>query len=169
MKTPRTGLLPVSGKKPKVLILGSFPGEVSIEKNQYYANKRNHFWKLLEITLNIDFDLSYERKTEAVRSSGIALWDVVYTCDRVKSMDGSIKNVVPNDIFGFIKSHNSIRAVFLNGITGAGRLFFRYHKNFSDVFPGIQVITLPSSSPANALYSFEEKAERWAVIRDYVR
>ncbi|MDD3052732.1 MAG: DNA-deoxyinosine glycosylase [Candidatus Cloacimonetes bacterium] len=160
--------MPVSGKDPRVLILGSFPSIISLEKKEYYGNKNNHFWKIMEKVAGIDVSLSYNAKIRTLTDEKIALWDVVSSCTRKGSSDNSLKDIIPNDIPLFLQKHRTVKVVILNGKTGAGRLFLKTHPDFSIKFSDVDVIILPSTSPANAVYKPEDKISQWSVIQKYL-
>jgi TDG/mug DNA glycosylase family protein len=163
MVSPRlTGLPPIVGADPKVLILGSFPSEISLGKKEYYANPRNRFWHLMEALLGIKAQLPYHVRTVQVKEKRIALWDVAKECEREGSGDAEIKNEVINDIPGFLRKHPSIRVIVLNG-GGAGRIF---HRHFAEGIPGIMIFTLPSTSPANARFGLTQLEDAWSIVKE---
>jgi TDG/mug DNA glycosylase family protein len=153
------GLSPVTGHKPSLLILGSFPSVMSLERGEYYGNPKNRFWAVMEELFAIPAALPYAERTLRLTQERVALWDVVRGCTRGGSADSRIRNPVPNDIAGFVRAHPSIRLVALNGST-AGRLYHR----FAEV-PVMPSVTLPSTSPANAAVPFGEKVRQWEVVR----
>lgn len=168
-----TGLAPVSGSHPSVLILGSYPSEQSLLRQEYYGNPRNQFWKVMGMVFSFPSEFPerpYQERLDLLTGEGIAIWDVVASCSRTRSSDSSICDVIPNDIRGFLADHPSIRCIALNGKTGAGHWFHRY---FSDVAEpetgeaGIVLLQFPSTSPAYAGMSLEDKAERWRRILEY--
>jgi TDG/mug DNA glycosylase family protein len=152
------GLAPVTGNEPRVLILGSFPSVLSLEKQEYYGNPKNRFWAIMEELFAVPAGLPYPDRIALLTQHGIALWDVVRTCERPGSADNRILNPVPNDIAGFIRAHPTLRLVALNGST-AGRLYHRLME-----VPPLPSVTLPSTSPANAAVPFGEKIRRWKII-----
>jgi TDG/mug DNA glycosylase family protein len=158
-----SGLKPLSGKDPSVLILGSFPSVISLEKGEYYANKRNNFWQIMESLFGIDRDLPYDRRIAKLSNHGIALWDVISGCSREGSSDSGIKDAVSNDIPGFLRENPTIKCIALNGVTGAGRWFKKIYGDLPE-FPGIAILVLKSTSPANAGYTYEEKLSDWKRI-----
>ena len=161
--TPRlTGLPPVVGLDPRVLILGSFPSEISLSKKEYYANPRNRFWHLMEALLGIKAQLPYHVRTVQLKEKGIALWDVTKECEREGSDDTAIKNEIVNDIPGFLRDHPSVSVVILNG-KRAGHIF---HGQFPDGIPGIMIFTLPSTSPANAKFGLPQLGDAWGVLKE---
>lgn len=156
---PGPGLPPLSSPNPRILILGSFPSVLSLERQEYYGNPKNRFWAVMEKLFSIPSSLSYPERTTLLITCGVALWDVVASCERPGSSDSRIRKPVPNDIAGFIRAHPSLRLIALNGST-AGRLYQR----FSPV-PGLHSVVLPSTSPANAALPFQEKVRAWEVLK----
>jgi len=159
-----TGLGPLVGPNPTVLILGSFPSEESLRSRQYYANPRNQFWRLLEVITGIKHDLPYEQRIQAMMAKDIALWDVLHSCARRGSLDREIQmgTVIANDLTAFLDKMPSIKAIGLNGGTAA-RMFDRYFSNLRA--RELEIVTLPSSSSAHAV-ELERKARAWAVLMD---
>jgi TDG/mug DNA glycosylase family protein len=162
-----TGLAPVTGGVPEVLILGSFPSIQSLITGEYYGNPRNHFWQIAEAVLAIDRTLPYATRVTQIVERGIALWDVIHSCRREGSADLRIRDPVYNDLTGFLAAHPTIRLVVLNG-TAAGR-FWHAATGSSPLSAQIPVLILPSTSPANARRSLTEKIHRWEVIRTSVK
>jgi TDG/mug DNA glycosylase family protein len=154
------GLAPVTCPEPRVLILGSYPSVLSLARGEYYGNPRNRFWAVMENLFGIRAALPYRERCSRLAESGIALWDVVASCSRPGSADSRIRNPVPNDIKGFVRSHPSVRLIALNGST-AGRLYRK-----SAEVPCIPFIVLPSTSPANAAMTVEEKIRAWRIVRN---
>lgn len=152
------GLPPVTGPEPGILILGSFPSVLSLEHNEYYGNPKNRFWAVMERVLDVPADLPYAERTHLLTQRGVALWDVVASCERPGSADSRIKNPVANDLAGFFRKHPTLRLVALNG-TAASQIYHR----FAEV-PGLPSVTLPSTSPANEGVPFPEKVRKWQVI-----
>jgi double-stranded uracil-DNA glycosylase len=153
------GLPPVSGPEPRILILGSFPSVLSLAHGEYYGNPKNRFWAVMEELFAIPSALSYPERCSRLMQEKIALWDIVFACERPGSADSRIRHPVPNDIAAFARAHPSLRLVALNGNT-AGRLYHR----FAEV-PALACVTLPSTSPAHAAIPFEEKVRAWKVLR----
>jgi len=158
-----TGLAPVSGSAPEVLILGSFPSLQSLLAYEYYGNPRNHFWQIAEVVLSVDRTLPYAIRIAQLADRGIALWDVIHSCRREGSADVQIRDPVYNDIAGFIAAHSTVRLIALNG-TVAGR-FWHAATRLSVLPFRIPVLILPSTSPANARMPIAEKIRSWEVIR----
>lgn len=153
----RTGLPVVVGANPRVLILGSFPSEKSLDTGEYYANTRNQFWRLLGSLLGFDADLPYPDRIDAVTAAGVALWDVVHSCRRVGSMDANIdrKTLVLNDFHAFLARHPTIQRGFVNGLTA--------YTLFQQADITLPAARLPSSSGALTM-SFADKLAAWQAI-----
>ncbi|MFI3228056.1 MAG: DNA-deoxyinosine glycosylase [Clostridia bacterium] len=149
---------PLSHSDCTILILGSLPGEISLQQQQYYAHPRNAFWKIMFEILGEEFSDDYDKRKAMLLKNNIALWDVIESANRKGSLDSDIRDVVVNDFDGFFKEHTKIEKIILNG-GKASSLFKRYCKNID-----IQAFSLPSTSPANARMSFEEKLEVWREI-----
>ncbi len=150
---------PIVGKQPKILILGTMPGKDSLRLNEYYANSRNVFWKIIYEIHNSEIHPDYESKTEFLKQNGISIWDVCYKANRESSLDSDIKNEVPNKLRDFVRANPSIKIIAFNG-QNAEKLYDK----FFDRFDGINYLTLLSTSPANASYSYKEKVEDWKRI-----
>jgi len=151
--------LPISNDDAKILILGTMPGTKSLEINQYYGHNQNNFWKFMFTILKEDFSTDYEIKKALLQKNKIALWDVLQYCDRVGSLDSAIKNEIANDFETFLKQHPNIRTILFNGQKAAA--FFKKYVHLEKKY---QLITLPSTSPANASKSFQSKLEEWKII-----
>jgi len=147
-----------------VLVLGSFPSARARAAGAYYANPRNHFWPVIEELFGISRTLPYPERALLLAGQHIALWDVVDSCYQQGSMDSTIQEPALHDIHGFLMAHPTIRLVAANGRT-AERFLKRSLGNAGPP-PGAVVISLPSTSPANARESFQKKVQRWQVIRD---
>ena len=153
---------PLYNDKSKILILGSFPSVKSREDQFFYAHPQNRFWRTVSALLGVKKPETVEEKRAMLPNYGIALWDVIGSCEITGSSDSSIKNVVANDI-SEILSCADIRAIFVNGKTAA-----RYYEKYIYPKVGIKMSVLPSSSPANAAYSEERLLEEWRVILDHL-
>ena len=149
---------PVYDKDSEILILGTLPSVKSRENNFYYGHKQNRFWKVLATFLKEPIPETIEEKKAMLLAHRIALWDVIQSCDIKGSSDSSIKNVQPTDI-GMILEKTNVTQIYANG-NKAGQLYKRYQ------FPvtGIEATVLPSTSPANAAWSFDRLCETWHVI-----
>ncbi len=154
----RTGLPAIVGANPRVLLLGSFPSEKSLDTGEYYANTRNQFWRLLGTLLGFDAELPYAERIDAVTAGGVALWDVVHSCRRVGSLDANIdrKTLVLNDFTAFLTQHPTIERGFVNGLTA--------YTLFQQAGIALPAARLPSSSGALTM-SFADKLAAWQVVR----
>lgn len=163
------GLAPVIGPDPAVLILGSFPSVRSLAAGEYYAHPQNAFWRIMGAIGCVDSEeASYTRRCASLTGSGIALWDVVASCRREGSGDAQIRDPVPNDIARLLDEHRGIRIIALNGKTGAERWLKWF---FPDLVSADRpaVITLPSTSPANARLTREAKISAWRIVAHAAR
>lgn len=150
---------PIYDKDSRILILGSFPSVKSREQQFYYGHPQNRFWKLIAKIFEEEMPETIEEKRALLFAHGIALWDVIESCEITGSSDSSIRNAKVNDL-NKILAHSRIEQIFVNGGT-AYALFEKYQK------PNIrrEAIKLPSTSPANAAWNFERLYEAWEVIR----
>ena len=146
---------PVYDKNSKILILGTFPSVKSREMQFYYGHPQNRFWKLLARLTNWPQPTTIPEKKEMLLKNNIAIWDVIQSCEIAGSSDSSIKNVIANDLTQVL----SDTRIYANGKT-AEKLYNTYVKPQT----GIDVIPLPSTSPANAAYSLDRLAASWAKI-----
>lgn len=159
---------PVADRDARVLILGSMPGVASLQAQRYYAHPRNAFWPLMGELLGFDAQLDYASRLRALRGAGVALWDVLAHCERPGSLDADIvaASVVANDFAAFFRRHRHVRRVFFNGGTAARA--FRRHviPTLGDRDSGLGFATLPSTSPANAGLSREQKRRAWQGVAE---
>jgi hypoxanthine-DNA glycosylase len=158
VSTPPTrlvGLGPVIGPDTRLVVLGSFPGVASLQAGQYYAHPRNQFWPILSALWGVDLvALPYPRRLEALLAHGLGLWDVYAACEREGSLDSAIENARLNDLAGLRRLAPQLQAVAHNGGESARQ---RRHTEAL----GLTVLRLPSTSPANASWSFERKLAAW--------
>ena len=150
------GFGPVFDERSRVLVLGSFPSVLSRQASFYYGNPQNRFWRVIAACTGESEPRTTEAKRSLLLAHGIALWDVIESCDIRGSSDASIKNVEPVDVARVLGAAR-IEAVFCNGAT-AGRLYRRCLRKTS----GLDAVVLPSTSPANAGWSLERLIARWS-------
>jgi len=150
---------PVSNADARVLILGSMPGKKSLEQNQYYAHPLNAFWKIMGELVGAYPSLPYEEKLYALKSSGIALWDVLASCVRETSLDSHIRKEFANDFASFFAQHPHITQVFFNG--SKAEQCFRKFVQGKQALPPLSFRRLPSTSPAHAGMRYEDKLQAW--------
>ncbi len=151
---------PVYDLNSKILILGSLPSVKSREEGFYYGHPQNRFWKVIAAIYNNQIPSTIEEKISMLIENNIAVWDVISSCDIIGSSDSSIKNVFPADL-NKILSYANIKHIYANGKTAA-----RLYKKYSEEKTGIKIIELPSTSPANAMYSLDRLIELWKVIKN---
>ena len=151
---------PVYSPQSRILILGSFPSVRSREVGFFYGHPQNRFWKTLAGLFGEAVPQSIDEKKVFLQVHGIALWDVIASCEIVGSSDASIRNAVPNDL-SEIFNVAPIEGVFTNGST-ADRLYRKYLRDRV----GMDAVCLPSTSPANAAWSAERLSLAWRVILD---
>ena len=150
---------PLYNEDSRVLILGSFPSVKSREAQFFYGHPQNRFWRVIANVLGDDTPTTVEEKRSFLLRHGIALWDVIASCEIEGSSDVSIRAVVPNDI-SIILHVASIKRIYVNGAT-AKKYFDKHIKTLH----GCEAIALPSTSPANAAWSVDRLAEAWSVIK----
>lgn len=158
------GFPPVAAADARVLVLGSMPGQASLDAQEYYAYRQNCFWRIMGELFGAGPDLPYAQRLEKLQAAGIALWDVIAACRREGSLDADIvgASVQANDFPAFFAAHPQIRQVFFNG-AAAETAFRRY------ALPQLggrllQLHRLPSTSPAHAARSYAEKLAAWSAI-----
>ena len=178
----KTGLGPLLCNGPKVLILGSLPGDRSLELQEYYGHPQNRFWKVIAAIHGLPCPTDYAGKKAMLARCRIALWDIYHAASRPGSMDADIRHAEFNDIAGLLVDFPEIGAVALNGGTAA-KGFDRYIASSPVLILGhaetpssgdrsllriadrrLSVLRLPSTSPANARWTFGKLAGAWEVI-----
>ena len=161
------GLAPLATSQARVLVLGTLPGQLSLQKGEYYAHPRNVFWRLLGELVDAGPEHPYEDRCRRLTAAGIALWDVCDRAARPGSLDANIDvdTVEPNDIAAFLKAHPRVGLVCFNGAKAA-TLFRRLVLPNQELRPDVRFEALPSTSPANAAMPYEGKLRKWSVVRD---
>ncbi len=155
---PQHPFPPLYDKNSKILVLGSFPSVKSREQMFFYGHPQNRFWKVVSAVVNKDTPHTIEEKREFLLSNHIALWDVIASCDITGSSDGSIKNVVANDLTEILYNAD-IKQIFVNGKTAE-----KYYNKYIRDKVNRNAICLPSTSPANAGWSLERLTGEWKNI-----
>jgi hypoxanthine-DNA glycosylase len=149
------GLPPVIARTTRLVVLGSFPGVASLQAGQYYAHPRNQFWPLVGALLGEDLPaLAYHDRLAALRRHGVGLWDVYARCRREGSLDSAIQDALPNDLASLRCRAPRLAAIAHNGGESARSMRIT-------AALGLPVYRLPSTSPANASWSFERKRQAW--------
>lgn len=183
---------PVADDDVRVLILGSLPGERSLAVGEYYGHPQNRFWRVMAALTGggvfadsaafaddesfagggvpgvggVSYSMvpaTYDGKKAMLTGAGIGLWDVARRARREGSLDADIRDVEPNDIAGFVAAHPGLRVIAFNG-----RKAEALHDRFFDRVAGIEYLSLPSTSPANASCSLERLLEKWGRISDFL-
>jgi len=153
---------PVAGASAKILILGSMPGKMSLQQNQYYAHPMNAFWKIMGELVGAHPQLPYPARLDILCQSGIALWDVLASCERTSSLDAHIRNEAANDFAAFFARHPRITRVFFNG--AKAEQSFRKFVLGKQALPVLEFCRLPSTSPAHAGMRYADKLKAWRAI-----
>jgi hypoxanthine-DNA glycosylase len=159
---------PLAGADARILILGSMPGRVSLEHNEYYAHPRNAFWRIMGDCFGCGPELAYAERARCLQGHGVAVWDVLKSCIRAGSLDSDIDadSERPNDVRAFLRAHRQLRFIYFNG--GKAEQAFRKHlgARIAREFPQLSRARLPSTSPAHAGLSYLAKLRAWKVIAD---
>lgn len=165
MKTARLqGLPPVVGNETRLLILGSFPSVASLQLQQYYAHPHNHFWRILQALWpahSLPGREHYEQRCAWVLARGLGIWDVYASCEREGSLDSAIRNAEVNDFAALRRRCPQLRLIAHNGGES-----FRHARSVRSAL-GVEdfpLVKLPSTSPANASWSFERKLGAWREV-----
>jgi hypoxanthine-DNA glycosylase len=155
------GLPPLLSRHTRLLVLGSFPGAASLAARQYYAHPQNQFWKILQAILPSSpygiLEDSYEKRIEWVLSHGVGVWDVYAACEREGSLDARIRHPQVNDFASLCSRCPQLQAIAHNGGES-------YKHARCTVALGLPVYKLPSTSAANASWSFERKLAAWREV-----
>ena len=146
---------PLINPQSRILILGSLPGMESLRKQQYYAHPRNDFWRIIYKVHGENFTEDYILRCEFILTSALALWDICGSAERIGSADDKIADVKPNDIAELLIDYPNIRRIILNG----RKAETEYRRFFGKLI--IPAVYAPSTSPAFAAMSFEEKLSAW--------
>lgn len=149
---------PVWDKQSEVLILGTFPSVKSRENQFYYGHPQNRFWKLIAAIYGEPQPETIAEKKELILKHHLAVWDVIDQCDIIGSSDSSIRNVIPSDLAGLLKN-SSIHTVIANGAKA-----YELYQKYQMAKTGLKVQKLPSTSPANAAWSFQRLQEEWGRV-----
>lgn len=151
---------PLFDKNSKTLILGSFPSVKSREAAFFYGHPQNRFWAVIAAVFGEEKPVTVEEKKKLVLENNLALWDVIASCEIVGSSDSSISNVTANDL-SVIISNSNVEKIFVNGKTAE-----KYYNKYTYPETGIKAVCLPSTSPANAAWSFERLVDAWIIIKE---
>jgi len=153
------GFSPIVPTQPKVIILGTAPSVVSLEKSFYYAHPRNAFWPILADYFQMPIETT-EQKSTLCKENGILLWDVLSSCERQGSLDSAIRQPEVNDFEALFQTYSDLKAVLFNG-KAAQNLFEKQVVKKQSLPEDLMFYSLPSTSPANAQLTFENKRVFW--------
>lgn len=162
------GLRPVVSPATRVLVLGSFPGVRSLQLQQYYAHPQNHFWPIARSLWPQALwpaDGDYAVRCACALAQGLGIWDVYASCEREGSLDSAIRAAQLNDFPGLLRQCPQLVAIAHNGSES-----FRHARAVEQSLTQaglanrVQIHKLPSTSPANASWSFERKLGAWRAV-----
>jgi hypoxanthine-DNA glycosylase len=161
------GFPPIAATDARVLVLGSMPSVASLAKQQYYGHPRNAFWPIMGRLFGAGPDLSYRERAQILRDRGVAVWDVLKECRREGSLDTSIDcdSEEPNDFVTFLVDHAQIDAIFFNGQKAESAFHRHVATRIATWVRSFRFVRLPSTSPAHAGRSFDEKLAAWQAVR----
>jgi hypoxanthine-DNA glycosylase len=167
MKSLVASLAAIAANDAKVLILGSMPGQQSLAQQQYYAHPRNVFWRLIATLFNVNPDMDYSSKVKVLQQHKLAVWDVIQSCERQGSLDSQINNasIISNDFMSFFAQHPQITHIFCNGSCAYREYQKRVVPHLAKALQLLPCTRLPSTSPAMASLTFEDKLLAWSKIK----
>ncbi len=149
---------PLYDGNSKTLILGSFPSVKSREAAFFYGHPQNRFWAVIAEVFGCEKPVTVEEKIRLILENNLAMWDVIASCEIEGSADSTIKNVTANDLSVIIEN-SKVERIIVNGKTAE-----KYYNKYTYSQTGIKAICLPSTSPANAAWSFEKLVDAWKII-----
>lgn len=160
------GFAPLARADARTLILGSLPSQRSLQSGEYFAHPRNAFWRIMGELIDAGPDHPYPVRVERMLTAGLAVWDVLASAVRPGSLDAAIdrETASPNDFALFLREHPGIRRVCFNGQKAAAMFERLVLVGIAERADGLSFITLPSTSPAHAAMSFEEKLRNWSIV-----
>ena len=158
---------PIFDKNSKILILGSFPSVVSRKFGFYYANPQNRFWRVLAGILNASVPTSTDEKINFLLARRIAIYDAAISCEIKGSSDAKMTAVSPANLEPIFSGARIVQ-VFANG-GKAHEICEKYLKAKILNATGKPPLKLPSTSSANANFSFERLVREWTVVADTLR
>lgn len=168
VSTRLQGLPPLVGSGTRVLVLGSFPSVKSLQSQQYYAHPQNHFWRIVQaLWPHVPWpdDHDYARRCGCLLAQGVGVWDVYAQCEREGSLDSAIRRAQLNDFPALLQSCPHLRTIAHNGSES-----FRHAKAVeaslaqAGLTGHVSLHRLPSTSPANASWTFEQKLTAWRAV-----
>ena len=162
----KVGFPPVCTGADLVLVLGSFPGQASLQKNEYYAHPYNGFWPIMGELLGFAHTLEYEKRVGFLNRNRVALWDVLTSCSRDGSLDSSIRkdSMIINEFDDFFENNRLIHTIFFNGAVAEAEFRKRVLTTKPLAKRKFVLHRLPSTSPALATLSLSQKMQAWSVL-----
>ena len=164
------GFAPLLGAQAKVLILGSMPGGESLRQQQYYAYERNCFWWIMGELFEAGWAQPYQHRVTRLTDSGIAVWDVLATCEREGSLDSAIESSSEhvNDFRALLQEH-PIQLVLFNGAKAEQAWKRHVRPLFDQRLIEPACLKMPSTSPAYAALKPAAKLEKWRAALSATR
>ncbi len=150
---------PVFDASSEILILGSFPSVKSREQGFFYGHPQNRFWKVLAHIFEDDIPDTIKEKRAFLLAHHVAVWDVIRSCRIEGSSDASIRDVQPNDLKPLLTG-SKIHSIYVNGKTAE-----KYYRKYIEPQTGRNAVCLPSTSPANAAWTYDRLCEAWSIIK----
>ena len=159
------GFPPLARTDARVLVLGSMPSRESLARQQYYAHPRNAFWPIMTRLFGLR-EPSYRERAQELTGHGVAVWDVLQACTRSSSLDSDIddSSIVTNDFTAFLREHSAVRQIFFNGIKAESVYVKQVLPKLPPESAALTRHRLPSTSPANAGMSFQQKLKAWEAV-----
>jgi double-stranded uracil-DNA glycosylase len=162
---------PIAAPDARVLVLGTMPSIASLAKQQYYGHPQNSFWPIMGCLFGAGRDLPYGERQQILHERGVAVWDVLQECYREGSLDADIQieSESPNDFVTFFRRHPQVGSIFFNGQKSES--LFRRHvlPTLAGLGRDFRYVRLPSTSPAHAGRSFEQKLSAWRAVERALR
>ena len=156
---------PVVNEHTRVLVLGSLPGEASLAQSRYYAHPQNRFWHLIGDVIGEDLPgMDYEARLQALLDHRVGLWDVIAKAKREGSLDSRIRDHATNDLAALAAALPNLAAVAFNG-GAAAKIGMQA---LAERRVSLDLIKLPSSSPAYAAVPYSEKLKAWEALRKWL-
>jgi hypoxanthine-DNA glycosylase len=122
-------------------------------------NPRNQLWPILSALTGEDLaGLPYAERLPRLLAHGFGLWDVLGACERKGSLDSAIRNPAANDFARLRELCPALETVGFNGQTSG-----KFAPEFAQA--GYRTVVLPSTSPAHASMTFDEKVARWLSLQ----
>lgn len=158
---------PIAAAGARVLVLGTAPSIASLAKQQYYGHAQNAFWPIMGRLFGAGRELPYDERKAVLCAKRVAVWDVYHECYRKGSLDTAIEveSESPNDLVKFLRTHPDVGVIFFNG--QKAETAFRRHSLVAVAGMGreIRYVRLPSTSPAHAGRTFEQKLAAWREVK----